>query len=134
MPYVIDEGCIKTKLFGVSIKSESVGRQQLLIILRNNPLAFTKIWVEDNCICIIYDKQSYVLGRIREEYSSLLNSHTCEVIEMTVTGGYQIEGAGVANLGCNVVIKLTTIEKEKKVTLRRPHEHARIELLDNKTR
>lgn len=133
MPYVIEESSIKTKLFGVSIKSENIGRQQLLIMLRQNPNVFTKVWIEDCCICVEYDNQNFVLGRMREEYSSLLKSHDCEIIELSVTGGYSIQNAGIANLGCNVVIKLSKkelVEKGKSLPLR-PHEKARIELLES---
>lgn len=124
MPYNIEENEIRTKLFGVTIKADEIGRQQLLLMMRNNPKALEKIEVFGTHCYITYEGKTYTLGRIKEEYGSLLNSHETEVISYQVTGGYDIEKNGnleTSNLGINIVIKLHKITsknvKEEKKSL-----------------
>ena len=115
MPYNLKEKEIRTKLFGVRLKLDNdFGRQQLLQIMRDNPKAIEKIYVFGTHCYVKYNAKDYVLGRIREEYSSLLNSHDTEVQHWEITGGYEIEkkngNSEMANLGINIIIKLSKIE------------------------
>src|SRR3990167_8009155 len=116
MPYIIDKNEIRTKLFGVSLKIADIGRQQLLTIMRNNPETIENVFVFGTTCYITYGKKDYVLGYIKENYSSLLNSHDCKVIRWKVTGGYDIVDEGkvkedVSNMGINIFIQLSSITK-----------------------
>ena len=109
MPYNPSEQTVATKLFGVALKINDIGRQQFLIMMRERPKEF-KLQVFGITCYITYQDKDYILGYIRQEYSSLLNSHECEVQQWSITGGYPIEQNGetkIATLGMNIIIKLT---------------------------
>lgn len=118
MPFDIINKEIRTKLFGVSFKIDDIGRQQFLKIMRDDPKQIEKVYVFGTTCYVTYNKTDYVLGRIKEEYGSLLNSHNVEVKEWNITGGYNIEKGNsleTAQLGCNIILKLTKGVAEKKV-------------------
>ena len=120
MPYNPTEQTIKTKLFGVTLKVEDIGRQQFLMMMRDRPEDFLTVKVFGTTCYVTYQDKDYVLGRIKENYSSLLNSHDCKVKSWMVTGGYPIEQADgnmeTATMGLNLTIQLTSrVKKEKPI-------------------
>lgn len=110
MPFILKDKQIKTKLLGVAWKMEDIGRQQLLQILRDDPKNIKNVYVFGTTCYMSYDGKEYVLGRIKEIYSSLLNTHELELVHLQVTGGYDIdkgnEVSETAVLGCNIIIQL----------------------------
>lgn len=117
MPYVVKEGQIKTKLFGVTLKLEDIGRQQLLQILKDAPQTIEDLYLLGTTCYISYEGKDYVLGGIREEYGTLLRTHDHKIVTYEVTGGYEvIKGnfSEMAALGCNLVIQLTKPTAKRK--------------------
>ena len=117
MPYVKEDNKILTKIRGVSEGDGKEGRQQMLRDMSMNPEYVTVIYVKGIEVYCVYEDglttaKEWHLGRLKDEYRTLLFNNHAKIKSWFITGGHRLfstisNSQFMARLGCNLEIELT---------------------------